>query len=323
MHDTRSSQSAALQHVPQVAVFPSAEGQHESVPSQSAPAVHLPPSQRSLVQGSPSLHCESLQHVAHPCPGQHSLSAPQPLRTHWLSMQVSVVQGSPSSQSKSPVHRTRARQPSTAEQYWRSLHAPSLGTWTQTEFLQLSCVHATPSSQSLAEQHWPQTPPQHFWPLTHLASFRQVPSSVQRSTVHESESSQSACSAQPLRAPPVFSPPPLPTLPPDAAAEPPLPRPPPPPPLLPAPPPLLNSGPTQAPAKKRPSATQREGPRRRNEMTPRATRAASHEPIPPGDRCRVGIRSTHRSAHPSRSEAPAKASDTARTYRCCRTDCEL
>jgi hypothetical protein len=225
---TLSSHSAALQHEPQVAVLPSALGQHSWPSPHNLTTLHWPSVHEPTVQGSLSVsHCESLQQAAQPLPSQHSeaFGSLQNLCSQKLSTHESTVQSllsahtSAASPAKTP-HTCLARQPSLAEQYWAGSHFVSSGTYMHCPEKQVGLVQLAPAVQSLSSQHSAQSPPQHFSVPAHLGAVSQVPSALHRSTVHGSLSLQSSGPAQcalllaPLPSPAALpESPPLPVLP--------------------------------------------------------------------------------------------------------------
>src|SRR3954471_17613777 len=81
---TLSSHSTALQHLPQVAVLPSALGQHSSPCPHSGTVVHLPAAHEPTMHGLlPVLHWESLQQAAQPTPSQHSVAFASGQKSCW------------------------------------------------------------------------------------------------------------------------------------------------------------------------------------------------------------------------------------------------
>lgn len=195
-----SSQSTALQHEPQVALRPSALGQHCWSLPHSGTTLHLPSSHEPTVHGSLSVsHCESLQHAAQPMPSQHSVAPSCLQKSCWqkLSTQESAVQGAPSSHTlgaspANPVQALRATQFSLVEQYSEAAQEASLGTNMHCPAKQVLVVQLTPSSQSASSQHCAHSPVQHFSEPGQRGDASHVPSGLQRSRVQTFLSSQSS-----------------------------------------------------------------------------------------------------------------------------------
>ena len=133
VHFTPSSQSLAVQHVPQVADAPSALAQHCCPSAQNGVCSQALPVHESLVHGSLSSHCEVSQHSAQPTPAQHNVFlGSSHLRAVWSQSSVSVtqlssVQASPSSQPSSSAHTSLRRQSAEEEQYSSSAQLPLFG----------------------------------------------------------------------------------------------------------------------------------------------------------------------------------------------------
>jgi hypothetical protein len=215
---TSSSQSLALQQLPQLAPVLSALGQHCSPGPHSGEIVHLPPWHEPTVQGSSSLlHCSSLQHSSAQPSAQHRLPCAQKSFLQKPLSQTSVVQALESSQ---PVPVTAASQAtlslqlSVTEQASPARHLPSSGMNMHWPAKQVFVVHATPSSQSESSQQPAQSPSQQRCGPEHLGAASHLPSVVQKSLVQASPSSQSCgptqrgrVSATPPPEPPALLPP--------------------------------------------------------------------------------------------------------------------
>jgi hypothetical protein len=126
---TPSSQSAAEQHLPQVAEAASLDAQHACPSAHSGLCAHLLAEHESVVHGSLSSQFESEQHSAQPTPGQHSELPPHSVGvwSHSEARHESSVQASLSSQPSLSTHDSLRRQSAVAEQYSVAAHNELFG----------------------------------------------------------------------------------------------------------------------------------------------------------------------------------------------------
>jgi hypothetical protein len=202
---TLSSHSVAEQQLPQLAVVPSALGQHLLPPSHRGLVPHVPPLHTPTMHGSVVLHCESSQHSAAQPAAQHSDPCSQNSFLQKLSTQLSVVHGLASTHvtsGSSGPHGTLGWQLSLIEQNSAVAQAESSGKNMQWPAWQVLVVQATPSSQSTSSQHSLQSPSQHLAGAAHLGAVAQMPSMLHASSVQTSPSSQSSGLSQRAVPPP-------------------------------------------------------------------------------------------------------------------------